>query len=509
MMKIFAILVFFLICFCVSNLFGQEQGVFTIVGRAGVSTSFVSDYQALSINPANLGIRKTFRDPIISVGFLESNITISSEALTRKELVNAIFNSSSQTFSYAEKVAGAKKITDKVHSLDAGIMLFGVSVSLPKFGGFAFSVKDQISFRTKLNSTISEIAFLGANASYFPTLQLSNGNLIDNTPNLPAEIREQVVAGFFKDTTNAQNYSNLIKGSRVAMAWTREFQLGYGNQIIDKYNFSLYGGASIRFIKGIALIDLAANENGLTRSNISMSPSFGLDFGDPDDQASAQSPTFLGFKNESALSKVMNPEPVGNGVGFDFGLNLRIRKRFYFATALTNVGKMNWTGNVYSLKDGKLAEVQGYGYNNYNFFQTNASGLQFAGSKSPLGWKGDKPISIDLPTTLRVGTSYDYFGKIHVGAEIIVPMNDAPGSLGKNFIGVGGDYLFARQFKVSLGFTAGGNQGNQIYYPVGFCYTGLRNFYEMGIATRDILTYFSNTDGSIVSFSTGFLRFKF
>jgi hypothetical protein len=494
------------------KVFAQEQGVFTIVGRAGVSTSFVSDYQSLSINPANLGVRKSFRDAYVSIGFLESNVTAASEALNRGELFDAVFNANKTNFSYEQKVAAANKIADKTHALEAGITLLAASVSLPKFGGFGFAVKDQINFRGRFNRDVSNIVMLGANAPIFPFLELSDGTVIERSPGdpeLPSSVREQVVAGYFADTTKAPTYAQLLGDSRVAMAWTREFQFGYGNQIIDSYNFSLYAGASVRIINGIALIDLDANGNGLNRGNISMSPSFGLEFGDSDDEASATNPTFRGFRDANAFQKVLAAEPVGNGVGFDFGLTLRIKKRFYLAGALTNVGKMNWGGNVYKLNNGLLAGIEGYGYNNYNFFRTTASGLQFAGSRSPLNWEGSRAISTQLPTTLRVGASYDYFGKFLFGVEVIAPVTDAAGGLEKVFVGVGGDYLIGRLIKISFGATRGGNQGDKIYAPLGVSYTGLRNSYEMGIATRDVLTYLSGKDGSIISFSTGFLRFKF
>ncbi len=509
MKKVLYLLTTLLFCGFGGTVLAQEQGVFTIVGRAGVSTASVSDYQSLSINPANLGLRKSFRDAYVSIGFLETNITAASEALTRKELYNAVFKASETNFTFQQKTAAATKIADKTHALEAGITLFAVSVSLPKFGGFGFAVKDQINFRGRFNQESSQIVMLGANSPVFPFLQLSDGTEVANDPSLPASVREQVVRGYFKDSTAAPRYSDIIGNSRMAMAWTREYQFGYGNKIIDSYNFELYAGASVRIINGIALIDMDAKNGDLDRGVISMSPSFGLEFGGDDDEASAENPTFKGFRNSNPLTKILAAEPVGNGIGFDFGMNLRIKKRIYFAASLTNLGKMNWTGNVYKLNNGRLAELEGYGYNNFNFFRTSASGLQFAGSRSPLGWSGTKPISTDLPATLRCGLSYDYFGKFLVGGEVIAPLKDTPGGLENVFIGIGGEYLIGRLIKVSFGVTQGGNQGNRIYLPLGLSYTGLRNSYEMGIATRDVLTYLSGGDGSIISFSTGFLRFKF
>ena len=58
---------------------GQGEGsVFNSTGR-GVSTTFASDYQALGINPANLGWSKEFKGKTLAFGFGETGFSASSK----------------------------------------------------------------------------------------------------------------------------------------------------------------------------------------------------------------------------------------------------------------------------------------------------------------------------------------------------------------------------------------------------------------------------------------------
>ena len=90
------------------NLFSQiENSSFTATGRGG-ATTFVTDYQALGINPANLGWHSEFEDKKFSMGFNELTYSIHSGALSkqtlRDEFKSAILGEEGASFSYDEKV---------------------------------------------------------------------------------------------------------------------------------------------------------------------------------------------------------------------------------------------------------------------------------------------------------------------------------------------------------------------------------------------------------------------
>lgn len=500
------------LCFHAITFRAVAQGdisAFTATGR-GVATTFTTDYQTIGINPANLGFRRSFRDPKITLGFFEQSSSFFSGALSRGELYKTIVDPSSFNFSVDEKTRAIPRLANKALSANIDFMIVGASLSLPKIGGFAFSIRDRIQFFTLLNPTVTEIAFLGQNASYFPQLELSSGRIITNTPNLPANIREQVVgSGYYDNPQQAKNYGEILNNSRISSVWYREYNFSYGTKIIDQYNLSVHAGGGVRFIRGIALIDLLAQDNQLVLDNISLSPTFGLDFGE--DVNSPKAPSFQSPVQGASLSrKILGAKPVGAGFGFDLGLNFVIKKNFYLGIALNNIGSINWTGNAYNLSNGNLVQAEGTGLNSFNIFAGTQNELRFGGDKSLLQLNGINQIKTELPSTLRIGGSYEYFRTFHVGFDVIIPTNNVSGNLNEVWYGVGGDWRINRFFKFSMGFNTGGNQGGKINVPMGITYNAGRRFYEAGIATRDISSYFASNfaGGTTISLAFGFLRFK-
>lgn len=502
-----------------TSVFGQDLGDYATVGRGGVAATFATDYQAVSINPANLGMRLSFRDPTYTFGLFELNSTIFAEALSRKDLLNAIFRSSNPVHnfrSFSEKAAAAEKIANTNFSLNADAVLLGAGIRLKGGHGLGFAIRDRVQFFTTINKNAAEIAFLGYNASYFPELILSNGTVISNPrypgndlPALSEAQQEQVVlGGYLNSPDSAKLYSNILDGSRISSSWYREYNLSYGKQLIDSYNFSLYAGVGAKFLSGFLLIDVIAKEGKLERALISTSPSFGLDFGEGDPDT-PKSPTFSSPEQVSTFRKVFFPKKVGSGYGFDVGFTGIIRRNFRFAVALTNLGKMVWNGNVYKVNDGKLVNFAGAGLDNYNVLGASQGALQFAGDKSPLSWKGTNKITESLPGTLRFGISYEFFRTFHLGTDLIVPLNQVAGNLHKPLLALGGDFRPSKIFRISTGLNAGGNNGGAINLPLGLTYLARRGFYEAGIATQDIKTLLAGFGrGSTISIALGFFRLK-
>lgn len=487
----------------------SDLSAFTATGR-GVATTFTTDYQTIGINPANLGFRRSFRDPLLTIGFFEQSSSFFSGALNRREIIKTVLNPSDFNFSLEEKARAVPKLQNKALAASIDFMIVGIGLSLPKFGGLAFSMRDKIQFFTLLNPTVTEIAFLGHNASYFPEVELSNGRIIPNSPNLPERVREQVVGGgFYNNPQNAKNYGEILNNSRLSAAWYREYNFSYGTKIIDLYNLAIHIGAGVKLLRGIALIDLLAQNNQLVQDNISLSPTFGLTFGEDPNRPTA--PGFISPEvGASRFRRYLAARPVGTGVGFDLGLNFVIKKNLYLGAALTNIGSINWTGNAYKLSNGRLEQIEGTGLNTYNIFAASEENIRFGGDKSLFQLNGVNEIRTQLPSTLRIGGSYEYFRTFHAGFDVIIPLNDVSGNFNEVWYGIGGDWRINRWFKFSIGFNTGGNQGDKVNIPMGITYNGSRRWYEMGIATRDISSYIASNfaGGTTVSFASGFLRFK-
>ncbi len=485
---------------------GQELTSYGVTGRGGIGTTFVTDYQAIGVNPANLAIRKSFRDPKVTFGFLEGNVGFFAEKITFGQILKSYFPKlygKNYQLNYAQKEQAAKDLANTSISTSVNATLFGIHFSSEKYGGFAFSIRDRLDFYTKTNSTISDILFLGQNASFFSSLLLSNGQTIDNTPGLPQDIRDQVVFGFRSDSVN---YGTVMNNSTIEMLWTREYNAAYGAKIVDSYDVQVFAGVGVRYISGITLIDLEAKDNQFTSETIALSPSFPIEGFD------IPSPTSVGYEPKKGFARFAFPKPIGNGYGIDLGLNVVIKRNLYLGVSLVNYGKMTWTGNVYKLTDGILAQTQGTGFDNYNFITYSSETFQLGGQGSALSWEGSDKFDDDLPAMLRIGASYEFFKTAHLGFDIIAPINvEASGSLASNLYAIGGDLRLTKLLTISSGISTGGNQDFNINIPIGLTYHARRGHYEAGFSTQDISSFIGDIEGggNNISFSLGFLRFKF
>src|SRR5436190_2115418 len=82
-----------------------EMSVFNTTGRAA-ATTFVTDYQAVGINPSNLGWKWRYENKHLAFGVAEGSYSIYSEALTREDMRNRVINVD-VTFTEAEKQEAA------------------------------------------------------------------------------------------------------------------------------------------------------------------------------------------------------------------------------------------------------------------------------------------------------------------------------------------------------------------------------------------------------------------
>ncbi|KXX67823.1 DUF5723 family protein [Flammeovirga sp. SJP92] len=507
---IFFSLAFSLLLLFSNHLYAQSEGsVYSVTGRGGVGTTFVSDYQAIGINPANIAIRKNYRDPKFTFGLLEGNVAFSSEAINTNELLSAITDFRTERFDLAQREEAISKFTDKSTTIDANVMLFGFSWTMPKkMGGLAFSIRDRMSSYTVTNSFTSELMFMGAATSYFPKLVMANGDIIDNprhngTGNLTDDQLNQVVSGTFENMDDAQPFSSLLDGTKMKSTWIREFNISYGVQLLETYDLSIYGGVGVRYLQGLLIMDFDVNQNGEFQS-----PIFSSSFVNPIDVLvdGLNDPT---FDDRPMAQKLVNPKPAGSGFGLDAGITFVIKRNLKLGLALNNYGEMNWTGQIYSVDDVTLGAVRGQGVDNYNIFVQNEGTVQLAGSNNPLDWQIlDESQRIELPTTIRLGASYEFFRLVHLGVDVIIPQNDAPGNLQEPLYAIGGDFKPFKLLSFSTGFNFGGN--NDVFkFPIGVTYTSRKGFYELGVSTHDVLSYFSlSGNSSTISIAAAALRFK-
>lgn len=490
--------------FCSANLFGQiEYSSFTATGRGG-ATTFVTDYQALGINAANLGWQPEFEDKKFAMGFNEFTYSLHSGALSkqtlRDEFMSMVKREEGANFTYDEKVQAAKEFADAGLAFNLNYGSFGFAFSGEKFGGIAFRINDNINWYSKFNEEISEMVFLGKNASYFDQLiVLDSAGIADtiaNSPNLNldsiANLQSEILTGF---ASLPRQISDLFDGSQISLSWTREYNLSYGRKIIEKDSvFALYAGIGLKYYQGMGYVDVTSVDGNLSAFS-SLSPAFGIDYGD----AAALNPS------ADTISDGFLPKPVGQGYGVDFGVNVLLFNKLKIGVAVNNIGSMTWNGNVYTVKDTIVFDTQSAGLENYN---VGAQMGDIIGENGLFEWNGLESRVVKLPTVVRFGASMEFGKKLEIGFDAILPTNDVPGpgDIDKAIIGFGGDIQPIPWLRLSAGVMTGGNYDFSV--PVGLTLIAGGGSFEAGIASRDAITFFTQ-NGPTLSLSTGFMRFRF
>ena len=425
-----------------------ELSNFTATGRGGVATTFAADYQAIGINPANLG-RKGGATVAFTIG--EAGAGVSSQSLTRQQLRKFVFDTN-EALTPAQKQEFARAFTsDNVANFSGAATSLGLSVQLPVIGGVAVSHRVRTDGHVAFNKNAAEIAFLGRDAPIYASVAAGNIPLV----------------------------SEALAGTKLQFTALNEFNVAWGTRVLDLPLFQLSAGAGYRYIQGIGIIDVQV-ESGDLRAYSSLSPVFEVNYG-----SVAANPSF-NLQTGAGLS------PVGKGHGFDVGLGL----------AITDLGRMTWTGNLVTANDQKLKRLRSAGIGNYNFIK-EAAEIFAAGTDSLFLYQANQERRADLPTKLRAGAGVRLSEFFEVGLDVTLPLNDVAGNLTTPFVGAGLDYKPVRWLRLSSGLSGGSGYGLSV--PLGL--TIVTSVYEGGISTRDVVGLVAS-ENPYLSVAAGFLRFR-
>lgn len=459
----------------------------------GVSSTFVTDYHCLGINPANLGWQAY--DKSVTMGSSEFGLSIHSDSLAKQDLRDNIWgvakSGSLDTLSYDQKIYAMNSFaSDFAFNWDYN--MFGFAYQNPKFGGIAVSIRSRATWASSFSTDFSSMLFQGSFSNYFDTLQYFDGTdttNIGNYQNMRPDSASNVIGG----TSSAPKYlSELVGDSYLRLSLNREYHIGYGRRLLNIDSvFSLYGGVGIKYIQGIAIMNLGRDENGVLQMYSAFSPGFEIDYAAGLNSLPQQSQTFW-------------RSSVGQGWGVDFGVHATFFNRLHVAASVTNLGSMTYTGNVYEMVDTLVVSYSQDGLDDMNIANSIPEMLEESGL---FKLNGLSEIKVALPGTLRLGASLELGKVAHIGVEIVAPFNAVPGSINGFAYGIGGDIKLA-DGKVILmaGVTGGGGYDMQLPLGINFCFGG--GAYEVGVASRDAVTFFSQNSPTI-SAAFGFARVRF
>ncbi len=448
--------------------------------RGGAVTAVVYDWEAIGINPSNLGWKNNHK---FSITILGVGLSAQSSALDFNTLKNALINPG-DTFSKAQKQHFAQVFSNK-----DGLNLYGdvnwlaFSFNFPKIGGFAMNVRDVFTAHMGLSQTAADIMFNGLQSQAYQD-----------------------------SSVTLKKISQELAGTNFGLYYYRELNLDYGRELFHIGGSSgsvasfdvrtsaksgsaadtsdnaihFYGGIGLKYLWGLADVYGQITDGGVN-AHSSISNSFGLNYGD-----------IPGFTSTNVANLFNN---TGTGYGIDIGLSA-IYKKWKFAVSATDLGALNWTHNTLTAIDTNMPKLN-VGNNGINSW-SHISDFAFA-VNSIMSFKPGPDYTIPLPAKLRTGVSYVVNKWVTVSSDVVFPLNNAIGNIETPFFAVAGQITIFKTLMICTGLA-----GSQVYgfdIPFGITFS-LRNFVQFYIATSDIATYFGRTNNPNISAAFGLLRFN-
>lgn len=460
-----------------------EAADYSRIGMAGALTTFATDYQCVGINPANLGFLPQvdtyqYSTPI-SVGIYrnkrswsatiaEGGFAAHSDALSRTSLWQTLFQSESFDFTFEQKRQAAREFANNGLRASADVILLGIAYQSDEWGGLAVTARERIAATFQLNDALSSLVFEGRFFNYFDS---STVNFAGDTVGLSSQ---------------PQQFSELFRGSRLAMTWYREYALSYGVRVATIGSTQFHVGASLKYIVGYAYLDAYATGSEIYARS-ALSPLFGISYG------KATTPSFIAGNDFVSA---------GTGWGADIGVSALIGDSWSVGASVIDLGAIRWTGNVFRAKDTVLNGLTSEGFANYNLFE---QAPQITGDGNFFQWDGLASATTELGTRLRIGVGYRRNPRWRFGIDAVAPFNTAAGALGQAIVSGGVDHRPVVWLTISGGIGYGGNMG--MVLPIGAMVSLFGGLWEVGVQSRDILTLLV-TQRPVVSVCVGLMRVR-
>lgn len=465
-----------------------ESGVFTATGRGAV-TPFVTDYQAIGINPANLDLTPEYESTTVTFGFAEGSAGLYSQFFSKEAVRKTIFGGDFEQLNQQQRQEYADEIRGELTDIDIDVISTGISVRTEKAGTFAFSTRERFDFSFRLGQIPSELLFLGNTASYFDQLVLMNGDTIPNTGNLTADTLQLVESGIVSPE-NALTLAEALDQTNIGFSWLREFNLAWGKRLLKSENMELHGGIGAKLLIGNGWLQVDVDGTNVDVFS-ALSPVFGIDYG----EIANQNPT-------SFPEDANNLKPVGYGWGVDLGATLVFKEKLLLSAAINDIGAMYWNGNLYELNDQLLTEFTDPGAESADVIDEV---VNFSSPESFFEWKGTERRTTSLPTQARFGIGYTFNKMLRIAADAVLPVTDNVVNLDQPVWAVGADLRVLPFMRLSAGVVS--NEVGDYKLPTGITFIANEGRWEGGVASRDFVTWFTEEDPT-VSLAFGFLRFR-
>jgi hypothetical protein len=448
--------------------------------QGGAINAQAKDWEAIGINPANLGWESNHK---FSITILNVGISAESSALDFQTLKTALTHPG-DTFSTAQKQHFAQVLSNS-----NGLNLYGdvnwlaFSFHFPKVGGFAVNLRDRVTAHLTLSPTAADIIFNGLNSAAYQDPNIYNEKI--------SHILDGTNFGYYHYRELNLDYGRKlfkIGGGGGASLSSFDVRSNGNKGVADTSDNALevYGGVGVKYLWGIANV-FAEAVNGTIDAHSAVSSSYGINYGNIPDFT----PTNVGnlFNN------------TGHGYALDVGLSA-VYKKWKFAVSATDLGSILWQHNTLTAVDTNMPKLDP---NNYGIASWADLGNFAFSNNSILNFRGGPDYSLALPAKLRTGISYQVIKQLALAADMVLPLNTVVGNLQNPYFALAGKFDIVKGISISTGIA--GSQSYGIEVPLGLT-MGLKNILQFYIGTADLVTYFGRQNNPNISVAFGLLRFN-
>jgi hypothetical protein len=412
----------------------------------GGDSTLQGSYQALGINPSNLGRANSFRT---SAGFLQFGGNFRSEGLNLTQLLSLGLSDQAFDSSLRSSLVQQNLTPSENFGYDGNLdMTWGAfSIASPGLGGLAISVQDRLASSAEIPNPFFGVLLQGTDA--------------------PA----------FDNVSNVDSLTSIGDGTRVSFSHLRSLRIGYGRKIIsidDKV--TLYGGATLQYLWGIGYYQ-ADVSGGRFNSLASFSEAYRIDYGS------------LNVQDPSDQRRLLSNS--GRGWAVDIGASLDIGKKINVGVALVDIGGLTWNKNVVAAEadfNAILDSVKSGLINSYGLNQEVGNVYDLV-EETPA-----ESFQTTLNTHARLNASYRLLPRLIVGADLVVPFRNGDLNVVDRDAGVLTTTLSWAIIPKVVNFSSG------LIYSPSFGYrlpAGVAIGFgkaALSITTADLLTFMSNRD---------------
>ena len=408
------VILIWLITFLAMNLVSQPLSTNArMSGMALSGASVMNGVDAIGVNPALLDVPY---GKLVSFSVLPFTTTAGTDFIDYDSYVKyftGVQSGNGSRIGYALTDEDKRFILNSFTNpdgtlyMDTRIQAFAAAVSLPAFA-VGFDITDHVVSSVTLPRSLLEFLFYG------------------NTPGRTFEL----------NTT------------KISSAWTRDYGLTFAKRFWlnprIQQNVSL--GASVKYVQGFAFFAIDRFDSRFTTD-----PDSFVISGQGDLHARYAGTDWIAQGRYSQFD--LFPQPVGSGLGFDLGTQLRLNERFAVGLSLIDIGYIHWNRNTREVDATETFRINDL-----------TSGEQLESILDSLGRKETAVPSFttSLPTSILLSAAYTVHHLFGAGRPLHVTMALREGltnTLGNSTIpriALGTECNLASFFSLRLGTSVGG-----------------------------------------------------